>query len=125
MSENSKSKDATAPAVSSLSTMKVAKTALSHPIRLLIIGRLLEEHASPNMLAIKLELPLGTVAYHVRELYKLGLLKLVKTQQKRGATEHIYGLQKSGKSWVAIKEEAARISGDLSRLMLRIEELGW
>jgi hypothetical protein len=42
------------------------------------------------ILASKLNQPLGTIAYHVRTLYDLGLLKLVSTRQRRGATEHYY-----------------------------------
>jgi hypothetical protein len=49
-----------------------------------------EAAASPVMLANKLEQPLGTIAYHVRTLYDLGLLDLVSTRQRRGATEHYY-----------------------------------
>jgi len=49
-----------------------------------------EEPASPVVLANKLNQPLGTIAYHVRTLYDLGLLKLVSTRQRRGATEHYY-----------------------------------
>ncbi len=49
-----------------------------------------EEPASPVVLANKLDQPLGTIAYHVRTLYDLGLLKLVSTRQRRGATEHYY-----------------------------------
>lgn len=49
-----------------------------------------EEPASPVILAAKLDQPLGTIAYHVRTLYDLGLLKLVSTRQRRGATEHYY-----------------------------------
>lgn len=49
-----------------------------------------EEPASPVILAAKLDQPLGTVAYHVRTLYDLGLLELVRTRQRRGATEHYY-----------------------------------
>jgi len=46
--------------------------------------------ASPVLLAAKLDQPLGTIAYHVRTLYDLGLLELVSTRQRRGATEHYY-----------------------------------
>ncbi len=49
-----------------------------------------EEPASPVILAGKLDQPLGTIAYHVRTLYDLGLLELVSTRQRRGATEHYY-----------------------------------
>ena len=64
--------------------------AISHPIRVRLLALLEEEAASPVVLAAKLEQPLGTIAYHVRTLYELGLLKLVGTRQRRGATEHYY-----------------------------------
>jgi len=64
--------------------------AISHPIRIRLLAMLDEEAASPVILASKLEQPLGTIAYHVRTLYDLGLLKLVSTRQRRGATEHYY-----------------------------------
>lgn len=64
--------------------------AVSHPIRIRLLAMLDEEPASPVILAGKLDQPLGTIAYHVRTLYDLGLLKLVSTRQRRGATEHYY-----------------------------------
>jgi DNA-binding transcriptional ArsR family regulator len=64
--------------------------AISHPIRIRLLAMLDEEPASPVILASKLNQPLGTIAYHVRTLYDLGLLKLVSTRQRRGATEHYY-----------------------------------
>jgi DNA-binding transcriptional ArsR family regulator len=64
--------------------------AISHPIRIRLLAMLNEEPASPVILASKLNQPLGTIAYHVRTLYDLGLLKLVSTRQRRGATEHYY-----------------------------------
>jgi DNA-binding transcriptional ArsR family regulator len=64
--------------------------AISHPIRIRLLAMLDEEPASPVILASKLDQPLGTIAYHVRTLYDLGLLKLVSTRQRRGATEHYY-----------------------------------
>lgn len=64
--------------------------AISHPLRIRLLAMLDEEPASPVILASKLEQPLGTIAYHVRTLYDLGLLKLVSTRQRRGATEHYY-----------------------------------
>jgi DNA-binding transcriptional ArsR family regulator len=64
--------------------------AISHPIRIRLLSMLDEEPSSPVILAAKLDQPLGTIAYHVRTLYDLGLLKLVSTRQRRGATEHYY-----------------------------------
>jgi DNA-binding transcriptional ArsR family regulator len=64
--------------------------AISHPLRARLLAILEEDAASPATLAAKLNEKLGSVAYHVRELYKLGLLDLVSTRQRRGATEHYY-----------------------------------
>jgi DNA-binding transcriptional ArsR family regulator len=64
--------------------------ALSHPLRIRLLAMLEEQQASPVVLANKLDQPLGTVSYHVRTLYELGLLDLVGTRPRRGATEHIY-----------------------------------
>ncbi len=64
--------------------------AIAHPLRIRLLAMLDEEPASPVVLAGKLGQSLGTVSYHVRTLYDLGLLDLVNTRQRRGATEHIY-----------------------------------
>ena len=50
--------------------------AMSHPLRVRILARLAERTASPNELAEWLDAPLGTVAYHVRTLRRLGLIEL-------------------------------------------------
>ena len=49
-----------------------------------------ERVASPRQLADELEAPVQNVSYHVRELAKLGLIKLVRTTQRRDAIEHHY-----------------------------------
>jgi DNA-binding transcriptional ArsR family regulator len=64
--------------------------AIAHPLRIRILAMLSERAASPVQLAGKLDATLGTVAYHVRTLHNLGLLELVDTRQRRGATEHYY-----------------------------------
>lgn len=64
--------------------------AIAHPLRIRLLAMLNEEPASPVMLATKLEQPLGVVSYHVRKLHDLGLLDLVSTRPRRGATEHFY-----------------------------------
>jgi hypothetical protein len=57
-------------------------------VRLLAI--LEERMASPRELAPIVRAPLGTVAYHVRTLHQLGLVKLVKRTSVRGAVQHHY-----------------------------------
>jgi DNA-binding transcriptional ArsR family regulator len=64
--------------------------ALAHPMRTRILGMLDERVASPRQLSDELGAPLQNVSYHVRELAKLGLIKLVRTSQRRGAIEHHY-----------------------------------
>ena len=64
--------------------------ALAHPLRIRILAMLADRSASPVQLAGKLDATLGTVAYHVRTLHSLGLVELVDTRQRRGATEHYY-----------------------------------
>lgn len=46
--------------------------------------------ASPSELAAEQNEAVGDVAYHVRVLRELGMIKLVSTRQVRGATQHFY-----------------------------------
>lgn len=64
--------------------------ALAHPLRVQILDILTERVASPNGISAQLETGLTHVAYHTRALDSYGLLELVKTAQRRGATEHFY-----------------------------------
>ena len=64
--------------------------ALAHPMRTRILRLLDERIASPRQLSDELDAPIQNVSYHVRELAKLGLIKLVRTTQRRGALEHHY-----------------------------------
>src|SRR3954471_23188143 len=64
--------------------------AMSHPLRVRILARLGERTASPNELAEWLDAPLGTVAYHVRPLRRLGLVALRGETRVRGAAQHHY-----------------------------------
>jgi DNA-binding transcriptional ArsR family regulator len=67
--------------------------AMAHPLRLRILDALEHRTASPSELAEELDVPLGNVSYHVRQLHGLGLLKLVKETPRRGAVEHYYRLE--------------------------------
>jgi len=64
--------------------------ALSHPLRVQILDILSERVASPIGISTELRTGLTHVAYHTRALDRYGLLELVKTAQRRGATEHFY-----------------------------------
>lgn len=66
--------------------------AIAHPLRRRILRSLgaHDEPASPIQLADELGGPLGKVAYHVRVLWRLGVLAAAGEQQVRGAVEHFY-----------------------------------
>ncbi len=67
-------------------------TALGHPLRRRILRKMLEEggQISPRELAINLDEPLSALSYHVRVLAECGAIKLVRTKQIRGSTQHFY-----------------------------------
>jgi DNA-binding transcriptional ArsR family regulator len=79
--------------------------ALGHPLRVRILALLQERTATPRELAQWLDATLGTVSYHVRALYDLGLLELVRTTQVRGAIAHHYRARErpriSDEAWAA------------------------
>jgi DNA-binding transcriptional ArsR family regulator len=64
--------------------------ALSHPLRVRMLMLLNQKVASPSELADELDEPLGNVSYHMRFLADLKMVKLVRTEPRRGAVEHYY-----------------------------------
>jgi DNA-binding transcriptional ArsR family regulator len=64
--------------------------AMSHPLRVRILALLDERTASPVEIAGWLDATLGTVAYHIRRLERMGLIELTRTTRVRGAVEHHY-----------------------------------
>jgi DNA-binding transcriptional ArsR family regulator len=82
--------------------------ALSHPLRVQILRLLEEKDGSPVEIATALGLPVNRVSYHMRQLARFDLIKLVKTTPRRGAVEHHYRLQArpriSDKAWGQVPE---------------------
>jgi DNA-binding transcriptional ArsR family regulator len=129
--------------------------ALAHPLRIRILAMLQEQPASPVQLSERLsDTSLGAIAYHVRTLLNLGLLELVATRQRRGATEHVYRAVEhprfTDQSWEALgpvakqrlltamlqqigeyASSAAALGGfdrgdaQITRTALRLDERGW
>src|SRR4051812_16164685 len=128
--------------------------ALSHPLRVRILAMLQERTASPSQLSEWLGATLGTTAYHVRALHKLGLIELADETRVRGAIEHHYRAGKrpmvSEEAWeqappiakqaavgstLQIVDEYARRSAagggfdraeaHLSRTALQLDAKGW
>ncbi len=79
--------------------------AMSHPLRVRILALLDERPASPVELSGWLGSTLGTTAYHVRTLERLGLIELVAESRVRGAVEHHYRSRErpsvSDEAWAA------------------------
>lgn len=129
--------------------------AMTHPLRMKILTRLHGKVASPRQVAAELDERLGTIAYHFRYLNDLELIELVRTEPRRGATEHFYrGLERpylSDDMWAQVAPAArasvsavvvndivedvkrsihegrfdAREDRHLSRVPLVIDEQGW
>ena len=88
--------------------------AMSHPLRVRILAFLDERTASPVELSNWLGASLGTVAYHVRTLERIGLIELTRKTTVRGAVEHHYRSKErprvSDEAWAAapaIAEQSA------------------
>lgn len=67
--------------------------ALAHPLRVRILAYLREHAAaSPSELAKAWDVSVNLLAYHFRRLQTLGLIRVSKRIQRRGAIEHRYSL---------------------------------
>jgi DNA-binding transcriptional ArsR family regulator len=129
--------------------------ALSHPLRARALAILNEQVASPKQISVVLGKPVGNVSYHVIRLRELGCVEMVKTRQRRGATEHFYrGVTRSflnDENWAGLKGDAkngisivglkmindssreailagtfdARANRHLSRSPLNVDDEGW
>jgi predicted transcriptional regulator len=70
--------------------------ALSHPARGGILRLMRREgRLSPVAAARELDQSVGAIAYHFRQLHKLGFIEICDTIPRRGATEHVYRLTNS------------------------------
>ncbi len=63
---------------------------VSHPVRSRCLTLLAERTASPAELALELDENLGNVSYHVRKLWRSGVIEIVEEKPVRGAMEHFY-----------------------------------
>lgn len=80
--------------------------ALGHPTRVRAL-QILERRAtaSPSEMADELNIPLGTMGYHVRRLEVLGIIEIARCQQRRGVVEHFYRTVTAG----AATDDAASV----------------
>ncbi len=81
-----------------------------HPIQIKALTILTERIASPKEIAIELELTSAKssyVSYHVKGLLAHGLVELVRTEPRRGVSEHFY---RAAKPLIVMDDEAERMS---------------
>jgi len=96
--------------------------ALAHPLRSHVLVILGDRIASPNEIAKELGLAARDLDYHVKVLVEVGMIKLVRTEQRRGAKEHFYTLAPpllriDDRRWSSIP---ADIRAHLSTSLLRL-----
>ncbi len=65
--------------------------AVAEPVRSLILDLVLERAATVTELAVALDRPKSSVAYHVDVLVDVGLLQVVRTRKVRAIEERFYG----------------------------------
>lgn len=63
---------------------------VAHPLRSQCLTLLAERTMSPAELADELDENLGNVSYHVRKLWRGGVVEIVEEKPVRGAMEHFY-----------------------------------
>ncbi len=67
--------------------------ALAHPVRIAILQHLYEHGvATPASIAVALEVPHGTISYHVGRLRDAEQIRLVRRTQRRGSSVYHYAL---------------------------------
>jgi DNA-binding transcriptional ArsR family regulator len=75
--------------------------AMTHPLRLEILAALYSnDDLSPSQLTrhVDASYSLSLVAYHTRYLFDNGIIRLARTEPRRGAIEHFYALHKDFRS---------------------------
>jgi DNA-binding transcriptional ArsR family regulator len=95
---------------------------LAHPVRVAVLELLEQGIASPKELSARLDIPLGTLSYHVRVLAEVGMIRLAKKTPRRGAVEHHYRLAEerpSASGWADLPPSARRRTSRVA-----IEKLG-
>lgn len=93
--------------------------ALSHPLRGHILATLGDRIASPNEIAKEIGIDARDLNYHVRVLVEIEMIKLVRTERRRGVLEHFYELNLpvmhlDDSSWSGMPEQIrSRVSTSL------------
>jgi len=92
--------------------------AIGHPLRWQMLEALNEGESSPAQLARRFGEPVNLVAYHMGILAKAGGVELVRTEPRRGSTEHYY--RATMRPYFADREWA-RLPAETRRAVLAVE----
>jgi DNA-binding transcriptional ArsR family regulator len=92
--------------------------AIGHPLRWQMLEALNEGESSPAQLARRFGEPVNLVAYHMGILAKAGGVELVRTEPRRGSTEHYY--RATMRPYFADREWA-RLPADTRKAVLAVE----
>jgi DNA-binding transcriptional ArsR family regulator len=92
--------------------------AIGHPLRWQMLEALNEGEASPAQLARRFGEPVNLVAYHMGILAKAGGVEMVRTEPRRGSTEHYY--RATMRPYFADREWA-RLPTETRRALLAVE----
>ena len=92
--------------------------AIGHPLRWQMLEALTEGEASPAQLARRFGEPVNLVAYHMGILAKAGGVEMVRTEPRRGSTEHYY--RATMRPYFADREWA-RLPTQTRRVLMAVE----
>jgi DNA-binding transcriptional ArsR family regulator len=92
--------------------------AIGHPLRWQMLEALNEGESSPAQLARRFGEPVNLVAYHMGILAKAGGVELVRTDPRRGSTEHYY--RATMRPYFADREWA-KLAPETRRAVLAVE----
>lgn len=86
--------------------------AVGHPLRIDALSLFHEGTRSPKEIAEEMGIPVGKVAFHIKELLNTGCIELVRTEPRRGAVEHYYRATRqpvlTDEDWRALDDADAR-----------------
>ncbi|MFG2721449.1 helix-turn-helix domain-containing protein [Streptomyces sp. NPDC048416] len=94
--------------------------AVSDPSRLRLLNLLSAQEMSAAEAAREMGVTQALASYHLRKLFAVGLVEVVRTHNNRGATEKVYGLTSMGREPVSVGEGSLvmlveAVAGELRR----------
>jgi len=106
-----RAKSTTKPATEQPETFNVTELeqlrVLSDPLRMRVLNNLFQEPLTVKQVADRLEVPATKLYYHVNELERIGLVKVVETRVKSGIIEKYYRMT-AGK--IQVSRELLRLT---------------